>query len=270
MAPLWSLVTRFCLAAPLIGIVLVVLKIPLPLNGAALHSYLAGSFNLIVSQTFTYMATGYLASGMIALLFGIAPIMAGLFSFVLYRQQLSGIQWLGMLVALGGLYMNTVAGEDAGVHPAGLIFMFFAILSYTVSIFWVKHINAKVGPFAQASGSIFVSLIMAAGIVPFIWADMPTTLPGPRSMLAIGYLVIASSVVAMFCYFNLMQKISATTLSLATVITPVLAISFGIVLNDEPFRTNTLIGTALVITGLLLYFYRDIASLYAAKRARPE
>lgn len=268
MAPLWSLVLRFCLAAPLIAVVLVVLKINLPLNATALHSYLAGSFNLIVSQTFTYMATAYLSSGMIALLFGIAPIMAGLFTFALYRQRLSGIQWLGMLVALGGLYVNTVAGEDSGINVIGLVFMFFAILAYTVSIFWVKHINAKVMPFAQASGSIFVSMIMAAFIVPFIWNDMPTHMPGPRSMMAIGYLVIASSVVAMFCYFNLMQKISATTLSLATVITPVLAVSFGIILNDEPFRMTTVMGTALVISGLLLYFYRDLASLRSTRQAR--
>ena len=109
---------------------------------------------------------------------------------------------------------------------------------------------------------------MAAFIVPFIWNDIPTHMPGPRSMMAIGYLVIASSVVAMFCYFNLMQKISATTLSLATVITPVLAVSFGIILNNEPFRMTTVMGTALVISGLLLYFYRDLASLRSARQAR--
>lgn len=260
---LWSLMLRFCLAAPVIALVLVVIRVKLPLTRTALHSYLAGSFSLIVSQTFTYLATGYLSSGMIALMFGFAPIVAGLIAYLLYRQRLTGIQWLGMAVAIMGLYTNTMADEEARLDTVGLVLMFCAIFTYAVSIFWVKHINARIPPIAQASGSIFVSTLISFCFLPFIWAEMPETMPGARSMMAIGYLVIASSVLGMFCYFNLMQKISATTLSLATVLTPMLAIGFGILLNDEPFRINIVIGTALVITGLLLYFYRDLAALRA-------
>jgi len=259
----WSLVLRFFLAAPLIALVLVALRVRLPLTRTALHSYLAGSFSLIVSQTFTYLATGYLSSGAIALMFGFAPIVAGLMAYFLYRQRLSSIQWLGMTVAIGGLYTNTMAGDQAAMDVTGLILMFCAILTYATSIFWVKHINARIPPIAQASGSIFVSMLVALCFLPFIWADVPRSMPGPRSILAISYLVLAASVLGMFFYFNLMQKISATTLSLATVLTPMLAISFGILLNDEPFRINIVIGTAMVIAGLLLYFYRDLISLRA-------
>lgn len=256
LSPLWSLVIRFFFAAPIMVVVLVVLRIRLPLDRTALHSYLAGSFSLIVSQTFTYLATGYLSSGMIALMFGFAPIVAGLIAYLLYRQRLTGLQWVGMVLALVGLYINTQAGEQAQLNVVGLLLMGCAILTYAISIFWVKHINARIAPLAQASGSIFISLIIAAAFVPFIWADLPRAMPGPRSILAITYLVLASSVLGMFCYFKLMQKVSATTLSLATVVTPMLAIIIGIVLNNEPFRMNILIGSALVIVGLLLYFYR--------------
>lgn len=262
---MWSLVLRFLLAAPLITLILVTMGVKLPLNRAALHSYLAGSFNLIVSQTFTYQATSYLSSGMIALLFGFAPIMAGLIALLIYRRSLTGVQWLGMLLSLAGLYFNTLWGEHARVNVTGISLMFFAILSYTVSIFWVKHINANIAPIAQASGSVLMSVLIALAFLPFIWSDMPTTMPGARSIMAISYLVIGSSIVAMFCYFNLMQRVSATTISLATVITPVLAIGFGILLNNEPFRISTVIGTGLVLTGLLLYFYRDLMTLRAAR-----
>ncbi|NYT56753.1 EamA family transporter [Eoetvoesia caeni] len=260
----WSLVLRFCLAAPIIAVVLATLRVKLPLTPTALHSYLAGSFSLIVSQTFTYQATSYLSSGMIALMFGFAPVVAGLIAYILYRQRLSGIQWLGMAIAILGLYMNTMADGQARPDLIGLVLMFCAILTYAASIFWVKHINARIAPIAQASGSIFVSATIALCFLPFIWADIPHAMPGPRSMLAIGYLVLASSVVGMFCYFKLMQNVSATTLSLATVLTPMLAIGFGILLNDEPFRINIIIGTVLVITGLLFYFYRDLQKLFVS------
>lgn len=256
---MWALVLRFVFAAPAIAVVLLVLRVKLPLTRTALQSYLAGSFGLIVSQSFTYVATGYLSSGMIALMFGFAPIVAGLISFLLYRHRLTNVQWLGMAVAIVGLYFNMLTGEaESSVDITGLILMFFAISIYAGSIFWVKHVNARVPAIAQASGSIFISLLAALCIVPFIWSDVPTAMPGPRTIVALAYLVVGSSVLAMFFYFNLMQKVSATTLSLATVITPVLAVGFGILLNDEPFRQSVVIGTALVILGLLLYFLQDL------------
>lgn len=261
---LWSLVLRFFIAAPLIAIILMVLRVKLPLTRNALHSYLAGSFSLIGAQTFVYLATAYLSSGMIALLFGFAPIAAGLIAYILYRQRLSAIQWLGMSIAIVGLYINTMADEQVKIDAIGLVLMFFGILTYALSIFWVKHVNAKLPAIAQASGSILVSMLIALCFLPFIWADVPRAMPGPRSILALGYLVVVSSVLGMFCYFNLIQKVSATTLSLATVLTPMLAITFGILFNEEPFRINIVTGSALVIVGLLLYFYRDLIKLRAS------
>src|SRR5690606_27654561 len=123
-------VLRFFLAIPLVMMILAVLRIKLPLNRTALHSYLAGSFSLIVSQTFTYLATGYLSSGMIALMFGFAPIVAGLIAFVVFRQRLSGHQWLGMVVAITGLYTISVAGEEALVSLSGLLLMSGALITY--------------------------------------------------------------------------------------------------------------------------------------------
>lgn len=63
-------------------------KTSFPTHKQALHSYFAGSFSLIGSQIFTYAATQYLSSGMIALMFGLAPIMAGLIGRFAFGQHL--------------------------------------------------------------------------------------------------------------------------------------------------------------------------------------
>jgi drug/metabolite transporter (DMT)-like permease len=60
-------------------------------------------FSLIGSQIFTYIATQYLSSGIIALMFGLAPIMAGLMAHFALNQHLNRLQWLGMFVAISGL-----------------------------------------------------------------------------------------------------------------------------------------------------------------------
>ena len=65
------------IALPLAVSVLLLLKVKFPIHKVALSSYVAGSLSLIGSQIFTYAATPYLSSGLIALMFELKqPIMA--------------------------------------------------------------------------------------------------------------------------------------------------------------------------------------------------
>ncbi|MCY1410377.1 hypothetical protein D9M71_257460 [compost metagenome] len=67
-----------------------------------------------------------------------------------------------------------------------------------------------------------------------------------------------ASLVAMFCYFKLIQNIQATTLSLTTVITPMLAMMIGAALNHEQLSIMVFVGALIILFGLFLYFYKDI------------
>ena len=256
--PLWALVLRFFIALPLAALLMLLLRQHFPINKVALHSYLAGAFSLIGSQFFTYIATAYLSSGLIALMFGLAPIMAGLIGLSVFGQKLHALQWLGMLIALFGLGLICFAGENQHVHPIGIALMLISVLSYAASIFWVKKVNAThVAPVAQATGSILVSTLMAMCVLPFIWQYAPTSMPSLKSISALLYTVIMASLIAMFCYFKLVKNIKATTLSLTTVMTPMLAIFFGAWLNQEKLSLMVFVGAGVLLLGLAVYFYRD-------------
>lgn len=255
---MWALVLRFFIALPLAALLLWLLKSKFPMNAQALHSYVAGAFSLIGSQLFTYLATQYLSSGMIALMFGLAPIMAGLIGQFGFGLHLHRLQWLGMLIAVSGLSIICLAGGSQNVHPIGIALMLLSVFSYALSIFWVKHVNADIAPVAQATGSILVSTLIAACVLPFIWSYAPTALPSLKSLLALIYTVIMASLIAMFCYFKLVRNIKATTLSLTTVMTPMLAILIGAWLNQEQLSLFVMLGAGILLLGLLIYFYKDI------------
>ncbi|MFM7812845.1 MAG: EamA family transporter, partial [Acinetobacter junii] len=70
--------------------------------------------------------------------------------------------------------------------------------------------------------------------------------------------VIMASLIAMFCYFKLVQNLKPTTLSLTTVMTPLLAILIGAFLNDEQLSVQVFVGASVVLLGLLLYFLKDL------------
>ncbi len=255
---MWALLLRFFIALPLAVIILLILRTPFPTHRQAVHSYIAGSFSLIGSQIFTYAATQYLSSGMIALMFGLAPIMAGLIGRFAFGQQLYKLQWLGMAIAVCGLAIICLSGANQHVHPFGIVLMLISVFVYSFSIFWVKKVNAQIQPMAQATGSILVSSIFASCFIPFIWQYAPTHLPEAKSLFALVYTVLMASLVAMFCYFKLIQNIQATTLSLTTVITPMLAMMIGAALNHEQLSIMVFVGAFIILSGLFLYFYKDI------------
>ncbi|MEF9956501.1 MAG: EamA family transporter [Acinetobacter sp.] len=256
--PMWALVLRFFIALPLAVLVLLFLKIKFPRDRIALLSYLAGSLSLIGSQIFTYAATPYLSSGLIALMFGLAPIMAGLIGRFGFEQKLGNLQWIGMGTSIIGLALICFSGSQKHVQPIGILFMLISVFAYALSIFLVKKINADVQPMAQATGSILVSTLCALLLLPWIWQYAPTHLPAAKSLLALIYTVLMASLIAMFCYFKLVQNLKATTLSLTTVMTPLIAILIGAYLNHEQLSAQVFVGANIILLGLLLYFFQEL------------
>lgn len=256
--PMWALVLRFFIALPLAIVVLLILKVRFPVDKVSILSYIAGSLSLIGSQIFTYAATAYLSSGLIALMFGLAPIMAGLIGRFGFQQKLALLQWLGMAVSIIGLGLICLSDNQNHVQPLGIGLMIVSVFAYSLSIFLVKKINANIQAMAQATGSILVSTLIAILVVPWIWQYAPTQMPSAKSLLALFYTVIMASLIAMFCYFKLVQNLKPTTLSLTTVMTPLLAILIGAFLNDEQLSVQVFVGASVVLFGLLLYFLKDL------------
>ncbi|MDH0667760.1 EamA family transporter [Acinetobacter junii] len=256
--PMWALVLRFFIALPLAIVVLFILKVRFPVDKVSILSYIAGSLSLIGSQIFTYAATAYLSSGLIALMFGLAPIMAGLIGRFGFQQKLALLQWLGMAVSIIGLGLICLSDNQNHVQPLGIGLMIVSVFAYSLSIFLVKKINANIQAMAQATGSILVSTLIAILVVPWIWQYVPTQMPSAKSLLALFYTVIMASLIAMFCYFKLVQNLKPTTLSLTTVMTPLLAILIGAFLNDEQLSVQVFVGASIVLFGLLLYFLKDL------------
>lgn len=255
--PFWALALRFWIALPCAVMILWVTRTGLPLNRLSIHSYIAGAGSFIGSQLFTYMATQYLSSGIIALMFGLAPIMTGLigrFAFGLYLHRL---QWLGMFVALLGLGTICLGGSDQHVQPLGIVLMLISVFIYCSSIFWIKKVNAPLAPMAQATGSIIISSLVSLLMLPFILPYAPDHLPSAQALFGLFYAVIMASLLAMFCYFKLVKSVQATTLSLTTVLTPMIAMVVGALLNDEKLTGLVVVGAAVLLLGLFLYFYQD-------------
>jgi drug/metabolite transporter (DMT)-like permease len=231
-----------------------------------MKSYLAGSLNLIGAQLFIYLAANYLTSGLMALIFGLSPLIAGLIGHVILKtHKLVWLQWLGMAVAVSGLTFVFADSAESNVNPWGVVLMIISMISYISSIFWVKQINAPLKPMSQATGSLIVSALGSLALIPFIWQHFPTQMPSTNAIIGFVFTMILSSIVAMLCYFWLIRRLAASTVSLSNVMTPIIALVLGATLNHEHISAHAVAGIAVVMLGIVMYFWKDWQRQYFSK-----
>ncbi|HJE55126.1 MAG TPA: EamA family transporter [Acinetobacter pseudolwoffii] len=265
--PMWVLIIRYFGASIIALFLLKIMRDPLPFDSTSMKSYLAGSLNLIGAQLFIYLAANYLTSGLMALIFGFSPLIAGLIGHVILKtHQLVWLQWSGMAVAIAGLSFVFLDSADSKVNPWGVVLMLISMVSYISSIFWVKQINAPLSPMSQATGSLLLSAAGSLLLIPFIWQHMPTQLPGTQALIGFVFTMIMSSIVAMLCYFWLIRRLNASTVSLSNVMTPVIALVLGATLNHEIISSHAFAGIAVVMFGIIMYFWKEWREQYFSKR----
>lgn len=264
--PMWVLIIRYFGASVIALCLLKLMRGPLPFDSTSMKSYLAGSLNLIGAQLFIYLAANYLTSGLMALIFGFSPLIAGLIGHVILRtQKLIALQWIGMAIAILGLSFVFADSADSKVNPWGVVLMLISMVSYISSIFWVKQINAPLSPMSQATGSLMISALGSLLLIPFIWQHVPTAMPGVKTMIGFIFTMIMSSIVAMLCYFWLIRRLTASTVSLSNVMTPIIALILGATLNNEHISMNAFIGIAVVMLGIVMYFWKEWREQYFCK-----
>ena len=264
--PMWVLIIRYFGASLIALALLKIMRDPLPFDAVSMKSYLAGSLNLIGAQLFIYLAANYLTSGLMALIFGLSPLIAGLIGHVILKtHKLVWLQWLGMAVAVSGLTFVFADSAESNVNPWGVVLMVISMISYISSIFWVKQINAPLKPMSQATGSLMISAVGSLTLVPFIWQHFPTQMPSTNAIIGFVFTMILSSIVAMLCYFWLIRRLAASTVSLSNVMTPVIALVLGATLNNEHISSNAFVGIVIVMFGIVMYFWKEWREQYFSK-----
>ena len=143
--------------------------------------------------------------------------------------------------------------------------MLISMVSYISSIFWVKQINAPLKPMSQATGSLMISAVGSLALVPFIWQHFPTQMPSTNAIIGFIFTMILSSIVAMLCYFWLIRRLAASTVSLSNVMTPVIALVLGATLNNEHISSNAFVGIVIVMFGIVMYFWKEWREQYFSK-----
>jgi len=257
--PTMAVLLRMLIAITLGLLIIKSRRIVLPWHKQALKLYSFSALGIFGGMLFSYMAATYLSSGVMSLIFGLSPVISALLAQKIAGEaKLSKVRLFSMLISLIGLAVvcvNSFTVKENSMY--GLLFILIAVFFFSLSGVLVKTVHLAIHPMATTVGSLSVSVPLFFISWLILDGSLDVSQWQLRSIGATIYLGIFGSLIGFYAYFYVLQKLTASTVTLVTLITPVIALSLGAMLNNETISLNLIIGAFLVLFGLSLYHFGE-------------
>lgn len=162
--------------------------------------------------------------------------------------------WVFYFIGLAGLIIMFNSALKLNTEAFyGMLSVLLAVFLQTASAVWVKRIHAQIPANIQVTGGLLFSLPLYL----VIWlVSNDTLLPDNLSAINIAsilYLGIIATTIGFVLYYYLLLHLSATTVAMIPLLTPVFALILGHTINQEPFTLKIAIGTALILSSLIIH-----------------
>ena len=233
-----------------------------PFTPTARQLYAVSGLTLFVSMLLTYWGALHIPSGLISVIFGLSPLVTGVFAALwLSERTLTPLRIAGLGLALAGLWL--IFGQPwPGDGPRlGTLAAVAGMAVQALGLVWIKRLDARVSSLAITTGSLGVAV--PCFVLAWLVADTARLPPDitPRAGIAIVYLGVLGSVVGFTLYYYVIKHIDAGRVALIMLVTPVTALLLGQTLNAEIIPASGWAGIALIGAGLLLYEWQALRQL---------
>lgn len=250
---------RFIIASIAIFIIMRLKGIALQKDKLSIKLYFQmGFLSFVIPFGLVYWAEQFVPSGLASVLFGVYPFFVAIFSFFMIPNEKIGIgKTVGMI--LGFLGIIIIFSDSFSFTLSDYLLGMFAVMLSGIMQAYIAVTLKKHGKHLNPLSMNFIPMLIAgiAGTLIGLFAeDMSRVTFEENGILAVLYLAIFGSVVTFTSFYWLMKRINLVILSLIAFITPIVALLLGWIFYNEVFTTHHLVGSALVLIGLL------IANLY--------
>lgn len=216
--------------------------------------FMMGFFSFVIPFGLVYWAEQFVDSGLASVLFAVYPFFVAIFSyFMIPNEKISLIRIIGMVLGFSGILI--IFHDSFSLTITDYILGMFAIVISAIMQAFMAVTIKKRGKYLNPLTMNLVPM-MIAGIVMlfigFLFENFEKINITEKGVIAVLYLAVIGSVVTFTSFYWLLKKISVIIMSLIAFITPVVAIILGWLLYGETLSKNHLIGTSLVLIGVLI------------------
>lgn len=251
--------SRMTIGAICMLLLLMIRRKRLPKHRKAKQTYTIVAIQIYGAMLAVYWGAQYIPSGWISIIFGLSPFITSLFSVIwLNETSLSFAKVISYFLGLSGLVVMFNSALQLNINAVqGVIAILIAVTLQTGSAVWVKRINAKISSTVQVTGGLLLAL--PAYLITWVLFDNAQW-PQQLSIVNIAsilYLGLIATTIGFVLYYYVLIHLPATTVGMIPMISPVLALYLGHTINHEPFSLKIAIGSALILSALIIHEFYD-------------
>lgn len=259
----FAVTARMVIGLALCMVIMLATRTRLPLSPDARRLYAISGASLAGSMLLTYWGAQHIPSGLISVIFGLSPLVTGVFAVLwLSERALTPQRVAGLAIALAGLWL--IFGQPwpgDGQATLGTAAVVGGMVVQALGLVWIKRLNVRISSLAITAGSLGVALPgFALAWVFAESAQWPADLDF-RAGASIVYLGVLGSVVGFTLYYYVIKHLDAGRVALITLVTPVTALLLGQMLNAEFIPGRGWAGIALIGVGLVLYEWQALLQM---------
>jgi drug/metabolite transporter (DMT)-like permease len=188
-----------------------------------------------------------------SLIIGVSPIVIALMSSAVGHERIRPMRWLGIAVAMFGLYLVVGHGIDLTGHSwRGDLLMMGGVLC------WAVYSVASQSILKRHSPLLIIGLTFSIGAALYVLAMTPiligvdwTTISGFSWLLMLTSALLALNL-SYWIWYTGLQKLGGSRTSVYSYLTPVVAMVVASVWLAEPISGNQLAGAGAIFGGLLI------------------
>lgn len=247
--PLMMAGLRFLLAGLILFAVLIWRGQPLPGRRAVINAGLIGILLLAIGNGLVTLAEHQqVPSGLAAVMVATVPLFAMCFSR-LFGIRTRKIEWLGILVGLCGIVLLNSGGHLAG-NPLGAVLVLIAALSWAFGSVLGSRITLPQGAMAGAVEMLVAGAVLL--LASLFSGERLTAIPDLQGFLALGYLMLFGSIIAINAYMYLIRNVTPAVATSYAYVNPVVAVLLGTSFGGESLSPIEWLALAIIIFAVVL------------------
>ncbi len=176
---------------------------------------------------------------------------------IIFSDKLGWIRGLGMGMAFGGAAL--LSGEPQGGAPLALGALLISAFCWALANIMIKRIPAT-HPLTVIGWMSLFAIPMIAPLSAIFESDQLTAIQiaSWRAWGALGYIVLASSIVAYYLWYSLIARLSINQVVPYTLLAPVIGVTAGVLILGEDFTLYKAVGGSLTIAGVAIIEWRQV------------
>lgn len=221
------------------------------------HAPILGIFSTALPMSLIVGSLQYQSSGVTALLLTTGPALTVLMAhFWLHDERLTVRKGVGIGLAVLGAALLILLGESGlpdvqEANPLGYFMVILAMLLASGMTIYARKYMRNLDPLDVASVRMWTAAIFMLPIsMLLVGFDLSgVTAQGYAAWL---YAALVGTFSGMMLAFYTIQRFGATASALAANLIPIVALIGGVLILDETITMGMLLGTILIISGMVL------------------